>query len=135
MKFLVFNIVVLLSLGYLVTGQKNQSVGNWLDALPEKILNSYETKDLTNFLPEKQVELAQTPAKNVSEVESLVSKNVEDSSGHIFFQSCLDVGLGLVNADAVGLCHFPGCRIPNGDQNCAVFHRTGPRTTQVRRRG
>ena len=78
MKFLVFNIVVLLSLGYLITGQKNQSVGNWLDALPEKILNSYETKDLTNFLPEKQVELAQTPAKNVSEVESLVSKNVED---------------------------------------------------------
>ena len=43
MKFLVFNIVVLLSLGYLITGQKNQSVGNWLDALPEKILNSYET--------------------------------------------------------------------------------------------
>ena len=79
MKFLVFNIVVLLSLGYLITGQKNQSVGNWLDALPEKILNSYETKDLTNFLPEKQVELAQTPAKNVSKVESLVSKNVEDT--------------------------------------------------------
>ena len=74
MKFLVFNIVVLLSLGYLVTGQKNQSVGNWLDALPEKILNSYETKDLTNFLPEKQVELARTPAKNVSKVEALVSK-------------------------------------------------------------
>lgn len=79
MKFLVFNIVVLLSLGYLITGQKNQSVGNWLDALPEKILNSYETKDLTNFLPEKQVELARTPAKNVSKVESLVSKNVEDT--------------------------------------------------------
>ena len=79
MKFLVFNIVVLLSLGYLVTGQKNQSVGNWLDALPEKILNSYETKDLTNFLPEKQVELAWTPAKNVSKVESSVSKNVEDT--------------------------------------------------------
>ena len=79
MKFLVFNIVVLLSLGYLVTGQKNQSVGNWLDALPEKILNSYETKDLTNFLPEKQVELARTPTKNVSKVESLVSKNVEDT--------------------------------------------------------
>ena len=78
MKFLVFNIVVLLSLGYLVTGQKNQSVGNWLDALPEKILNSYETKDLTNFLPEKQVEVARTPSKNVSKVESLVSKNVED---------------------------------------------------------
>jgi len=77
MKFLVFNIVVLLSLGYLVTGQKNQSVGNWLDALPEKILSSYETKDLTNFLPEKQVEITRTPAKNVSEVESLVSKNVE----------------------------------------------------------
>ena len=77
MKFLVFNIVVLLSLGYLVTGQKNQSVGNWLDALPEKILSSYETKDLTNFLPEKQVEIARTPAKNESEVESLVSKNVE----------------------------------------------------------
>ena len=75
MKFLVFNIVVLLSLGYLITGQKNQSVGNWLDALPEKILNSYETKDLTNFLPEKQVELARTSAKNVSKVESLVSKN------------------------------------------------------------
>ena len=77
MKFLVFNIVVLLSLGYLVTGQKNQSVGNWLDALPEKILNSYETKDLTNFLPEKEVEFARTPAKNASEAESLVSKNVE----------------------------------------------------------
>ena len=78
MKFLVFNIVVLLSLGYLVTGQKNQSVGNWLDALPEKILSSYETKDLTNFLPEKQVEITRKPAKNVTEVESLVSKNVED---------------------------------------------------------
>jgi hypothetical protein len=77
MKFLVFNIVVLLSLGYLVTGQKNQSVGNWLDALPEKILTSYETKDLTNFLPEKQVKLARTPEKNVSEDESLVSKNVQ----------------------------------------------------------
>ena len=77
MKFLVFNIVVLLSLGYLVTGQKNQSVGNWLDALPEKIISSYETKDMTNFLPEKQVEITRTPAKNVSEVESLVSKNVE----------------------------------------------------------
>ena len=77
MKFLVFNIVVLLSLGYLVTGQKNLSVGNWLDALPEKILSTYETKDLTNFLPEKKVELARTPAKNVSEVESLASKNVE----------------------------------------------------------
>jgi len=77
MKFLVFNIVVLLSLGYLITGQKNQSVGNWLDALPEKILSSYETKDLTNFLPEKQVEITRTPAKNVSEVGSLVSKNVE----------------------------------------------------------
>ena len=77
MKFLVFNIVVLLSLGYLVTGQKNQSVGNWLDALPEKILNSYETKDITNFLPEKQVELARTPAENISGVEPLVSKNVE----------------------------------------------------------
>ena len=77
MKFLVFNIVVLLSLGYLVTGQKNQSVGNWLDALPEKILSSYETKDLTNFLPEKQVEITRKPVKNVSEVESLVSKNVE----------------------------------------------------------
>ena len=77
MKFLVFNIVVLLSLGYLVTGQKNQSVGNWLDALPEKILNSYESKDLTNFLPEKKVELAKSPAKNINEVESLASKNGE----------------------------------------------------------
>ena len=63
MKFLVFNIVVLLSLGYLVTGQKNQSVGNWLDALPEKILNSYETKDLTNFLPEKMLSLLDTRKK------------------------------------------------------------------------
>tara|TARA_Y100000589_G_C27171723_1_gene637000 strand:- start:995 stop:1660 length:666 start_codon:yes stop_codon:yes gene_type:complete len=77
MKFLVFNIVVLLSLGYLVTGQKNQSVGNWLDALPEKILNSYESKDLTNFLPEKKVELARTPAKNISEFDSLVSNSGE----------------------------------------------------------
>ena len=87
MKFLVYNIVVLLSLGYLKTGQKNQSVGNWLDAMPEKILNSYETKDLTNFLPEKQVELARTPAKNVSKVESLVSKNVDQYSPSYFSNS------------------------------------------------
>ena len=45
MRFLVFNIVVLLSLGYLLTGQKDQSVGNWLDALPGKITTSYETGD------------------------------------------------------------------------------------------
>ena len=49
MKFLVFNIVVLLSLGYLITGQKNQSVGNWLDALPQKIINSYEDKDFSLY--------------------------------------------------------------------------------------
>ena len=50
MRFLVFNIVVLLSLGYLLTGQKDQSVGNWLDALPSKITTSYQTGDLTALL-------------------------------------------------------------------------------------
>ena len=77
MKFLVFNIVVLLSLGYLVTGQQDQSIGNWLDALPEKVLNSYETKDLTNFLPGTKLESAQTSPKNKNQVETLVSNQVE----------------------------------------------------------
>lgn len=79
MKFLVFNIVVLLSLGYLVTGQKNQSVGNWLDALPEKILNSYEKKDLANLLPGKKAEHVQTSSQNVSHVESLASNQPESN--------------------------------------------------------
>lgn len=54
MRFLVFNIVVLLSLGYLLTGQKDQSVGNWLDALPGKIITSYKTSDFTALLTDDQ---------------------------------------------------------------------------------
>lgn len=54
MRFLVFNIVVMLSLGYLLTGQKDQSVGNWLDALPGKITTSYETGDLTALLADDE---------------------------------------------------------------------------------
>lgn len=54
MRFLVFNIVVLLSLGYLLTGQKDQSVGNWLDALPGKITTSYQAGDLTALLTDDE---------------------------------------------------------------------------------
>lgn len=79
MKFLVFNIVVLLSLGYLVTGQKNQSVGNWLDALPEKILDSYEKKDLANLLPGKEAEHVQTSSQNINQVEPLASNQPESN--------------------------------------------------------
>ena len=82
MKFLVFNIVVLLSLGYLVTGQKNQSIGNWLDALPEKIHNSYETKDLANFLPGKEMVPALSSPQNENQVETLVSNKAEGKEDH-----------------------------------------------------
>ena len=33
MKFIVFNLVVALSIGYLVFAEPGQSVGNWLDNL------------------------------------------------------------------------------------------------------
>jgi hypothetical protein len=54
MKFIVFNIVVLLSLGYLFTAQEGQTVGNWLDAIPGKITESYETRDVTPLLSKGQ---------------------------------------------------------------------------------
>ena len=102
MKFLVFNIVVLLSLGYLITGQKNQSVGNWLDALPQKIINSYEDKDFSpllsqgtqrpsqkeKFIPETKNALAENKveAKEASEnkisgqeLKLLIEKTVKES--------------------------------------------------------
>ena len=102
MKFLVFNIVVLLSLGYLVTGQKNQSVGNWLDALPQKIINSYEEKDFSpllsqgkqsplqketfipeteNALAENKVEVKKDPENRISgqELKLLIEKTVKES--------------------------------------------------------
>ena len=102
MKFLVFNIVVLLSLGYLITGQKNQSVGNWLDALPQKIINSYEENDFSpllsqgrqrpsqkeKFIPETKNALAENKleAKEASEnkisgqeLKLLIEKTVKES--------------------------------------------------------
>ena len=70
MRFLVFNIVVLLSLGYLLTGQKDQSVGNWLDALPDKITTSYHTGDLTALLTDdKNTKGARSPSPTAAKMQ------------------------------------------------------------------
>jgi hypothetical protein len=70
MRFLVFNIVVLLSLGYLLTGQKDQSLGNWLDALPDKITTSYHTGDLTALLTDdKNAKGARQPSPNAAKMQ------------------------------------------------------------------
>ena len=65
MKFIVFNLVVALSIGYLVFAEPGQSVGNWLDNLVsefdqnKQILtqNSDETPNLKHHLVKDQPEL------------------------------------------------------------------------------
>ena len=64
MKFIVFNLVVALSIGYLVFAEPGQSVGNWLDNLVsefgenKQILtqNSEETLNLKNHMVKEQPE-------------------------------------------------------------------------------
>ena len=81
MKFLVFNIVVLLSLGYLVTGQKNQSVGNWLDALPQKIINSYEEGHISPLLSESEQRPLRGETFIPETTNALAQTNVEVKKG------------------------------------------------------
>ena len=75
MKFIVFNLVVALSIGYLVFAEPDQSVGNWLDNLAsefgenKQILtqNSEETLNLKSHVlkdkPEPSPKVEQEPTK------------------------------------------------------------------------
>ena len=78
MKFIVFNLVVALSIGYLVFAEPGQSVGNWLDNLVsefgenKQILtqNSEETLNLKNHVVKEQPE----PSPKVEQESTKISK-------------------------------------------------------------
>ena len=70
MRFLVFNLVVFLSIGYLFTASPNQSVGNWLDG----ILGFFGTKVFNESQPSARIELNdQAPQKKTDLSDKQIS--------------------------------------------------------------
>ena len=71
MRFLIFNIVVLLSIGYLLTASPGQSVGNWLD-------NTLDTfKKTAEIAPKTDKSLVQTTPSNKAPIIEVDNKSVK----------------------------------------------------------
>ena len=63
MRFLIFNMVVFLSIGYLFTAAPGQSVGNWIDATIDKVsrtVASAPPTDAPKHVPAPADKLAQS---------------------------------------------------------------------------
>ena len=59
MRFLIFNMVVFLSIGYLFTAAPGQSIGNWIDATIDKVSRTVASASPTDA-PKQVPALAQS---------------------------------------------------------------------------
>ena len=78
MRFLIFNMVVFLSIGYLFTAAPGQSIGNWIDATVDKVGRTVALASSTDAL--KQVP---APADKLAQSVALTPTNVADQNDDI----------------------------------------------------
>ncbi len=110
MRFLIFNMVVFLSIGYLFTAAPGQSVGNWLDATIDMVSRTVASAPPTaapKKIPAPEDKLAQsaasTPAPATTQnddikitadkIQKIISESINSNLKEIA------AGLGGVNAD------------------------------------
>ena len=92
MRFLIFNMVVFLSIGYLLTAAPGQSIGNWIDATIDKVsrtMASASPTDTTKQVPAPEDKLAQSTVSlptpfaaqndNIKINDSTIQKIISDS--------------------------------------------------------